>query len=681
MRFLIFILITFNIAAISQEIESIIYDPPVKLNNSISDGILFKKYDPPIPVTNDWGQDYLAFNGEPTGKVGSVYRLSTGTLFLAVPDTSSVSNVVISIYTSTNNGQNWNLYINGFAAGNAIDKVELHRSGLDSIYCIFRVARGSLSTNVIIANLGNLNVVTFLTGGYRDFSAFSSSTGGLYLFLDTLGTNSIIRYASTDGYNTVTQRAVVTASGAHVHISKSSTGDTCILMYYQAPTGDTVSSAITAARYRESGPGTLASVAFLTSIIPAGQPKDQFGAAIGNNAAWLMYTEGLPGSRNIFYRWSTNGGISYDATPLPLANSPTTDEYWFDLKSYNFGSGGCDAVYYFDSTGGPNQNTDNIRYLSAFSSSPQTFSGMTIISQRFATSHNRGCSPFIVEYYNASSDLGVYWLGLDDGSNRKLYFDRLLATAPTNPLTVCRNGVNKPIADNTTIRDTIAVGLGPNRIVTDLVVRIDTVIHTWDSDLIFYIRKGSVSTRFINRVGGSGDNFIGTNIKDSVPLCQIGSTGCNTAPFTGTYRPSVGGSFAGFINQPTDGDWILTITDTATGDTGMLRAWCLIIRWQDITSGKTGITEIPSYYFLDQNYPNPFNPSSIIKFGLPKAGNVKLVVFDILGREIATLINNEFRISGTHYVNFDASGLSSGVYFYRLEAGDFSETKKMLFVK
>ncbi|MCX7877512.1 MAG: T9SS type A sorting domain-containing protein [Ignavibacteria bacterium] len=663
----------------TQELETVNYNPPVALKQKASDVLKFIRHDPPIPVAGDWGQDYLAFNGEPTGRVSSVFRLSNNTLYLAVPDTSSVTNAVLSIYSSTNNGQSWNLIITGSAAGNAIDKTEMHRSGLDSVYCIFRFARGSLANQVYIANIADLVPRLFLTGGYRDFSAFASSTGSLYLFLDTLGTNSIIRYASFDGFYSVSQRGVVTSTAAHIQVAKSSTGDTCIIMYYQAPTSDTVSSAITAARYRENAPGSLASIAFLTSIIPAGQPKDQFGAALGNNAAWLMYTEGNPGSRNIFFRWSTNGGISYDATAVPLANSSTTDEYWFDLKSYNTFGGGCDAVYYFDSTGGPNSNTDNIRYLSAIASAPQTFSSPTIISQVIAVSNNRGVSPFIVEYYDASGDAGVFWLGLGS-TGRALFYDRLGAPAPTNPLTVCRNSVNKTIPDHSTVRDTIYVGLGSNRVVTDLIVRIDTVLHTWDSDLSFYIRKGSVSTKFINRVGGSGDNFIGTNIKDSAALCQIGSTGCNTPPFTGTFRPSVGGSFAGFLNQPTDGHWILSITDTVSGDTGLLRAWCLVIRWQDVTSGETGITEIPSYYELMQNYPNPFNPATTIKFAMPKAENVKLTIFDILGREVAVLVN-EFRTAGVYEVNFDASLHASGVYFYRLETPQFTDTKKMLLVK
>ncbi len=89
---------------------------------------------------------------------------------------------------------------------------------------------------------------------------------------------------------------------------------------------------------------------------------------------------------------------------------------------------------------------------------------------------------------------------------------------------------------------------------------------------------------------------------------------------------------------------------------------------------------VPEVYTLSQNYPNPFNPVTNIKFSIPKTGIVKLVIFDVLGREVATLLN-ESKTAGNYVVDFDASMLSSGAYFYRLESGDFTETKKMLLVK
>ncbi|MBK7632122.1 MAG: endonuclease [Ignavibacteriales bacterium] len=83
---------------------------------------------------------------------------------------------------------------------------------------------------------------------------------------------------------------------------------------------------------------------------------------------------------------------------------------------------------------------------------------------------------------------------------------------------------------------------------------------------------------------------------------------------------------------------------------------------------------------LSQNYPNPFNPSTTIRFSLPEAGNVKLTLFNILGQEVRTLIN-EYKESGVHTINFEASELNSGMYIYKIEAGSFTQTKKMTLVK
>lgn len=91
-------------------------------------------------------------------------------------------------------------------------------------------------------------------------------------------------------------------------------------------------------------------------------------------------------------------------------------------------------------------------------------------------------------------------------------------------------------------------------------------------------------------------------------------------------------------------------------------------------------SEIPKTFSLSQNYPNPFNPNTTIKFDLPVSGLIKLSVYDILGREIETLINEDLK-AGTYLVNWNASNYPSGIYFYRIETRDFTETKKMILIK
>jgi len=89
---------------------------------------------------------------------------------------------------------------------------------------------------------------------------------------------------------------------------------------------------------------------------------------------------------------------------------------------------------------------------------------------------------------------------------------------------------------------------------------------------------------------------------------------------------------------------------------------------------------IPDGYSLEQNYPNPFNPSTIIRFSIPEESNVSIVVFNSLGEEVRTLVNEKFT-SGSYEVEFDASGLPSGIYLYKINAGSFVETKKMILLK
>ena len=89
---------------------------------------------------------------------------------------------------------------------------------------------------------------------------------------------------------------------------------------------------------------------------------------------------------------------------------------------------------------------------------------------------------------------------------------------------------------------------------------------------------------------------------------------------------------------------------------------------------------IPGAYLLAQNYPNPFNPSTTIKFGLPKSSHVSLAVYDLLGRQVSVLVN-EMRDAGVHEVTLDGANLASGVYFYRIQAGDFVQSKRLIVVK
>ena len=105
--------------------------------------------------------------------------------------------------------------------------------------------------------------------------------------------------------------------------------------------------------------------------------------------------------------------------------------------------------------------------------------------------------------------------------------------------------------------------------------------------------------------------------------------------------------------------------------------------WRRLRPGIVSVEteqEIPQGFNLAQNYPNPFNPTTAIRYTIPESGTVKLTVFNTLGEEVRTLVNN-FKEAGTYTINFNASDLSSGIYYYRLQVNTFIETKKMVIMK
>ncbi len=107
--------------------------------------------------------------------------------------------------------------------------------------------------------------------------------------------------------------------------------------------------------------------------------------------------------------------------------------------------------------------------------------------------------------------------------------------------------------------------------------------------------------------------------------------------------------------------------------------WYQASRELNVAVEQSSLT-VPGEFQLQQNYPNPFNPTTTIEFALPKQSNVTLKLFDILGREVATLVDDELE-SGVHKINFDAQDLASGIYFYRIHAEGFLKTKKLMLLK
>lgn len=99
-----------------------------------------------------------------------------------------------------------------------------------------------------------------------------------------------------------------------------------------------------------------------------------------------------------------------------------------------------------------------------------------------------------------------------------------------------------------------------------------------------------------------------------------------------------------------------------------------------VTGIESELSTIPADFNLMQNYPNPFNPGTVIRYSLPGESNVSIKVYDIAGKEVADLLNLK-QEAGVHELKFDAAGLSTGIYFYTIKAGNFTRTRKMILMK
>jgi hypothetical protein len=132
------------------------------------------------------------------------------------------------------------------------------------------------------------------------------------------------------------------------------------------------------------------------------------------------------------------------------------------------------------------------------------------------------------------------------------------------------------------------------------------------------------------------------------------------------------------------GDYYLRLTSSVNEEVGLSLS---DIQMDNVALNKASLNirnfkgeNIPVEYSLEQNYPNPFNPTTTIMYQLPKDGLVTLKVYDILGAEVVTLVNEE-KVAGKYEVSFDASRLASGIYIYRLQANDYISVKKMVLLK
>jgi len=386
-------------------------------------GVLHNPEIPYVGNVAEWGSDLVVTSTESRGRNSGVYRSSNSSIYVAVSDTNVLAANTMNILRSSNNGANWSIVYSVGPASIRVLKTKMLLMANDSLYCVLQTDQWGLFIVSVLS--GQLRVFGL---GYRDFDVHVTPSNSMFLWADSLGSNNIFRYGSTNAGISWLTRGNVTSTGAHPRVYCPPGSDTVLLNYLDATAiTDTLLLGIRSVRYRETAPGTAAAVGSFTTPIPAGVPKDQFAGVKYRTGAWIFYTTGTTGSINLNCIASTDAGVTYGA-PVVIGSLPSRDEYWFDAQHYTFGSGGVDLIYYSDTlqAGAPTNATDRMYYTSAAINTPGTFAASTQFSEHAPGWSANGYIPFLVEYYDSGGDAAAFWIG-QDGANKRLYMDRLSA--------------------------------------------------------------------------------------------------------------------------------------------------------------------------------------------------------------------------------------------------------------
>ncbi len=187
-------------------------------------------------------------------------------------------------------------------------------------------------------------------------------------------------------------------------------------------------------------------------------------------------------------------------------------------------------------------------------------------------------------------------------------------------------------------------------------------------EYLFAFHPESRRLRAYTLFGQPGDAQTNRTAYEAFLSEPLGSTSNRTTINIGdlTVRDNRNGSFDVFVLAPNNGIWAFTL-EGPEYDEG-------------VSADDEELTALPERYQLEQNYPNPFNPVTVIRYELPESAQVRLDVYSITGQRVATLVNEQ-QSAGAHQASFDASSLASGVYIYRLQAGNYVSSRQMTLIK
>lgn len=244
------------------------------------------------------------------------------------------------------------------------------------------------------------------------------------------------------------------------------------------------------------------------------------------------------------------------------------------------------------------------------------------------------------------------------------------------PGTYLRNNLQIPIPDQSLATDTLITDFTDMKNsgyqLVGLEVMIDSIIHTKAGDLVISLSHNGITRTLVNRVADTGADFLWTRLMDDAKT-QIAD---GIAPFSGNHKPYE--SLSSFNGLDPGGEWILSLEDKASGNTGVLNAWGIKPHFERVVSVKEPdpVKEIPAIT-LYQNVPNPFSETSVIKWLSKIDGYTTLKVFHVSGVEVAVPVN-KYLPAGEYSVELNKARLSPGVYYYQLTVGDYKTANKCI---
>jgi len=341
----------------------------------------------------------------------------------------------------------------------------------------------------------------------------------------------------------------------------------------------------------------------------------------------LYFFDELTGLRTLSYtlQKTTNGGVIW-------FNISIQNTFPYDLKFINNSTGFC-------SGNGINKTTDggNNWFVSVPFDTMKFFMDFEFINAN--TGYVSGTFRDSVGILYKTTDSGVTWNKLNSSMRGEYFYSLSFSNALTGYILADSN--NYPAYLYKTTDGGITWQQKASEFLSDRLIKISVI----DNNIAFALGRN----RLLKTTNG-GENFF--------PIYQpVSSNGY----LSGIYFRN---SFTGFVSGVDSAKAF--VAKTVTGGVNV----------RQISSA------IPDNFSLSQNYPNPFNPNTVISYRLSVAGNVSLKVFDLLGKEVAVLVN-EKQSAGSYAVDFNSTeyNLTSGIYFYTLSAGEFKETKKMVLVR